>query len=246
MKISRILLAIVLLATSLLTVLPVAAQGSDYTVVAGDTLFQIAAAQVGDGYRYLEVVELTNTMNDSDDSYAFIENPDLIEIGWKLAMPEAGAEAAPVKVAQNVIADTIPAGAQPAGIFKSMAKIDDYTVKMTFYDFPAPLLAQLATPMLSISSPTAIKKYGADYMYNPVGSGPYIFKEWIPDDKIVLEANPDYWGVKPAIDTLVYRVIQEPTARLLELQTGSVDFVYNLNIDDIPTAEADPDRKSVV
>jgi peptide/nickel transport system substrate-binding protein len=39
---------------------------------------------------------------------------------------------------------------------------------------------------------------------------------------------------------LVYRVIIEPTARLLELQVGTVDFIYNLNIDDIPTADADP------
>ena len=240
MKLYRIALVVVLLATSLLVVAPASlAAPDDYTVVAGDTLFKIAAKLLGDGNRYLEIVELTNSTSASDSSYAFIENPDLIEIGWKLAIPEVGAAPA-VVVAQEVIADTIPAGAKPAGILKSIAKIDDYTVKFTFYDYPAPLLAQLATPMLSISSPTAIKKWGKDYMYHPVGTGPYVFKEWIPDDKITLEANPDYWGEVPSIETLVYRVIVEPTARLLELQAGTVDFAYNLNIDDIPTAEADP------
>ena len=240
MKLYRIVLVLVIVATSVLMVAPTVFAASDYTVVAGDTLFQIAAKLLGDGNRYLEIVELTNTMSADDSSYAFVENPDLIEIDWKLAIPAAGAAPAAKVVAQEVIADTTPAGAKPKCILKSISKIDDYTVKLTFYDYPAPLLAQLATPMLSISSPTAVKKWGKDYMFHPVGTGPYIFKEWVPDDKIVIEANPGYWGEKATIKTLVYRVVVEPTARLLELQTGTVDFVYNLNIDDIPTAEADP------
>ena len=241
MKAFRMAIAVLVLATTLLSIAPASsAQGSTYTVVAGDTLSMIAKRLLGDARRYLEIVELTNEMAAEDASYAFIENPHLIEIGWKLAIPEAGAQAVPVVVAQEVIADTIPAGAKPKGIIKSLVKVDEYTFKITFYDYPAPLLAQLATPMLAISSPTAVKKWGKDYMYHPVGSGPYIFKEWIPDDKIVLEANPNYWGEKPKIKTLVYRVIQEPTARFLELQAGTVDWAYDINIDDIPAAKADP------
>lgn len=89
MKIYRIAMVCVLLATSLLVVAPVAAQEEHdtYTVVAGDTLFEIASRLLGDGGRYLEIVELTNEMNAQDSSYPFIENPDLIEIGWKLAIP---------------------------------------------------------------------------------------------------------------------------------------------------------------
>jgi len=240
MKLFRVTMALVILVSSLLMVVPVAmAEGEGmYTVVAGDTLYNISMATLGDGNRYLEIVQLTNEMNAEDDMYAFVENPDLIEIGWVLAIPAGGTGS--TQVAQKVIADTVPAGSEPAGLLKSIAKIDEYTVKFTFYDYPAPFLAQLATPMLSISSPTAIEKWGADYMYHPVGTGAYVFEEWIPDDKIVLKANPDYWGTKASIETLVYRVVQEPTARLLELQTGTVDFAYNLNIDDIPTAEADP------
>ncbi len=241
MKRFRLLLTLIFLFCSLLAVSPVShAAPADYIVKAGDTLFVIATQQLGDGRRYLEIVQLTNEMSAKDSSYAFIENPNLIEVGWKLAIPEGGKAAPATVVAQSVIADTIPAGAQPKCILKSIAKIDDHTVKLTFYDYPAPLLAQLATPMLSISSPAAIQKWGKDYTFHPVGTGPYIFQEWIPDDRIVLKANPNYWGTKPQIETLVYRVVQEPTARLLELQAGTVDFSYNLNVDDIPTAEADP------
>jgi ABC-type transport system substrate-binding protein len=240
MKVRRIALLLLLVLAVMLGTVPTAL-AEDYVVASGDTLFQIAARLLGDGNRYLEIVEATNAKNAEDSSYAFIENPDLILVGWKLDIPTGEAAAPAVAVAKAVIADTIPAGATPKGVLKSISKVDDYTVKFTFYQYHAPFLAQLATPMLSMSSPAAIQKWGDDYMYHPVGTGPYIFKEWVPEDRIVLEANPDFWGEeKPKIDTLIYRVIVEPTARLLELQTGTLDFMYNMVVDDIPTAEADP------
>jgi len=240
MKVRRIVLAVLLILTIALSTVP-AALAEDYVVVSGDTLFKISASMLGDGNRYLEIVEATNAKNATDSSYALIENPDLILVGWKLDVPTGEAAGPAVAVAKEVIADTIPVGATPKGILKSISKVDDYTVKFGFYEYPAPLLSQLATPMLSISSPDAVKKWGDDYMYHPVGTGPYVFKEWVPDDRIILESNPDYWGdEQPKIDKLIYRVIVEPTARLLELQSGTVDFMYNMVIDDIPSAEADP------
>ena len=240
MRSRKLIVTTILLISILLVSLPVPVLAEDVVVVGGDTLSKLAAQYLGDGTRYLEIVEATNAKNESDSSYAFIENPDLIEVGWKLDIP-TGEAAAPARVvAEEVVADTIPAGAEPKGVLKSITKIDDYTVKFTFYSYHAPFLAQLATPMLSISSPEAIRKLGMDYTRNPVGTGPYRFVEWIPDDKITLEANEGYWGGAPNIDKLVIRAIVEPTARLLELQAGTVDFVYNILADDLPTAEADP------
>ncbi len=239
MKARRLVLAVLMILAILLGSVP-AALAEDYVVVSGDTLFQIAARMLGDGNRYLEIVEATNAKNATDASYAFIENPDLIQVGWKLDVPTGEAAGPAVVVAQEVIADTIPAGATPKGILKSLTKVDDYTVKFGFYQYPAPLLSQIASPMLSISSPAAVMEWGDDYMYHPVGTGAYIFKEWIPEDRIILEANPDYWGGDADIQTLIYRVIVEPTARLLELQAGTVDFIYNIIPDDVAVAEADP------
>jgi hypothetical protein len=61
--------------------------GGDYVVVAGDTLYTIAARLLVDGTRYPEIVELTNTMSETDTTYARIDNADLILVGWRLAIP---------------------------------------------------------------------------------------------------------------------------------------------------------------
>jgi peptide/nickel transport system substrate-binding protein len=60
---------------------------------------------------------------------------------------------------------------------------------------------------------------------NPIGTGPYRFKEWIAAQKIVLEANPDYFEGRPNIDAFVYRIIPDSTTMFQELLSGSVDLM---------------------
>ena len=59
----------------------------------------------------------------------------------------------------------------------------------------------------------------------PVGTGPYIFKEWKTGEKIVLAANPNYFDGRPYIDGFVYRIIPDPATMFLELKAGSLDFM---------------------
>ncbi|ACS80826.1 peptide-binding protein [Maridesulfovibrio salexigens] len=61
------------------------------------------------------------------------------------------------------------------------------------------------------------------YRRNPVGSGPYKLKEWIPGRRVVLEANDDYFEGRPYIDEKVYRVIPDLSTQFLELKSGSLD-----------------------
>lgn len=60
---------------------------------------------------------------------------------------------------------------------------------------------------------------------HPVGTGPYRFFEWISGEKIVLEANPEYFEGQPYIKRVVYRIIPDISTQFLELQTGSLDFM---------------------
>jgi peptide/nickel transport system substrate-binding protein len=119
-------------------------------------------------------------------------------------------------------------------------------VEFTLTKPMAPFLANLAMPMFGIASPTAIQKYGDDYFKNPVGTGPFRFREWRKDDRIVLERNPDYWGEKALLDRVIFRSIVDNSARLLELQAGSIDLMEFLHPDDIPTVKNDPNLQLVL
>ncbi len=60
---------------------------------------------------------------------------------------------------------------------------------------------------------------------HPIGTGPFRFVEWVGGEKIVLEANPDYFEGRPYIRRVVYRIIPDSSTQFLELQTGSLDFM---------------------
>jgi peptide/nickel transport system substrate-binding protein len=59
----------------------------------------------------------------------------------------------------------------------------------------------------------------------PIGTGPYRFVEWKPGEKLVLEANPDYYAGRPYIRRVVYRIIPDSSTQFLELQSGGLDFM---------------------
>jgi len=62
----------------------------------------------------------------------------------------------------------------------------------------------------------------------PVGTGPLRFVSWTKDDRVVLEANGDYWGGKPDFDRLILRGVPEMAPRVAALLKGEVDIVTQL------------------
>ena len=61
--------------------------------------------------------------------------------------------------------------------------------------------------------------------FDPIGSGPFKFVEWVRGSHVVLERNDDYHGTRPALDRVVFRVIGEPVSRSLAFEKGEVDWV---------------------
>jgi peptide/nickel transport system substrate-binding protein len=62
----------------------------------------------------------------------------------------------------------------------------------------------------------------------PIGTGPVRFVSWTKDDKVVLEANSDYWGGKPEFDRLIVRALPEMAPRIAALLKGEVDIATQL------------------
>lgn len=72
-----------------------------------------------------------------------------------------------------------------------------------------------------------------DFAHKPVGSGPYRFVEYVPNNRLVVERNEDYWGEKPPTRRLVLRQIPENATRVAALEAGEVDFVNGITVDDV-------------
>ena len=101
------------------------------------------------------------------------------------------------------------------------------------------LLANLATASASLISPRAPANHGKTLSRHPVGTGPFKLREWQPNESIVLEANPDYWGPKPRSERVVFKVITNSSARLTQLRTGQIHAMDGLNPNDLASVRAD-------
>ncbi len=70
---------------------------------------------------------------------------------------------------------------------------------------------------------------------NAMGTGPYMVKEWQPDQRLVLVKNPNYWGSQPTnVTEIVYTPIKAEATRVAALLSGEVDFVLDPSPQDLP------------
>ena len=74
----------------------------------------------------------------------------------------------------------------------------------------------------------------------PIGTGPVRFVSWTKDDRVVLEANPDYWGGKPDFDRLIVRALPEMAPRVAALLKGEVDIATQLPPDQGERVRSNP------
>ena len=101
----------------------------------------------------------------------------------------------------------------------------------------AAFVQAMTLPAFSMQSPTAMQQHDADNTSgtaddprfspyateHPTGTGPFKFDKWERDQAVTLKANPDYWGDKAKVETVIIRTISDPRARVQELEAGSID-----------------------
>jgi peptide/nickel transport system substrate-binding protein len=118
----------------------------------------------------------------------------------------------------------------------SVEKIDDYTVKITT-DGPDALFMTTLADNWAIIPPKYFQQVGqAGFDEHPVGTGPFVFVDWVKGDHITMTANPNYWQEgTPKIETLIFRPIPESATRVAAIQTGEVDIVTRLSSEEAKT-----------
>jgi len=94
-----------------------------------------------------------------------------------------------------------------------------------------------ATAVVKLKRPTALflfdmawgdavmvaPKSAATNKTDPVGTGPFKFKQWVKGDRVELVANPDYWGSRPKLSAVTFKFVSDPSAATAAVLAGDID-----------------------
>ena len=127
--------------------------------------------------------------------------------------------------------------------------IDDYTLEITLQNpqalFTTLLISTSTFPLPKEEVENAGDRWGTEVA---IGNGPYMVSEWVPDERLVLAKNPDYWDEgKPYLDEQVINMAIEPSVSLLKLSRGDIGMMTsNIDPDILATVQSDPQYQDFI
>jgi len=130
---------------------------------------------------------------------------------------------------------------------------DEHTIVVELSEPFAPLLDSFSQVYLAPASPAALDKWGAEYQFHQVGTGPFALKEYVPKDHVTLVRYDDYVRIPgtyardalPAVTEVEFRFLVEPAIRLPALESGDADIVGEIPSQDASRIERDDDLELV-
>jgi peptide/nickel transport system substrate-binding protein len=131
------------------------------------------------------------------------------------------------------------------GAISRIEHVDDLTIRVST-ERPDPVfLKKMANVSASIFPPKYTAEQGDDgFSQKPVGTGPFVFVEWIKGERATFKANPNYYLPNvPKVQTLTWRFIPESAARVAALQTGQVDIALRVPPHQAAQLERDPNLR---
>jgi peptide/nickel transport system substrate-binding protein len=183
----------------------------------------------------------------------FLESYENIdELTWEFRLPQGASfhngepvNAESVRYSIERIATGDPPVPDPfigLSSYSAFETLDEYTFRLITAS-PAPTLPGLMTKLWILPPQYFTETPFDDLQSNPVGSGPYRFVEWVPDDHITLVANEEYWAGAPSIKEIVFRPVSELSTRVALLQSGEADVITNVAPDQAALLEESDDTK---
>ena len=127
------------------------------------------------------------------------------------------------------------------GLIKEIKTVDELTIEFNLCAPDPAFPSKAAFSAFSIQPREYIEYAMANgqILEKPVGTGPYYVEKWNRGDSIVFKKNESYWGEPGKVPTIVFKWTAESAARLLELQSGTVDGMDNPAPEDFATIEGD-------
>jgi peptide/nickel transport system substrate-binding protein len=120
---------------------------------------------------------------------------------------------------------------------RSVRADDELTVTLDLARPVAEILTYLGWGNLVIMSPASAPRAATE----PIGTGPFRFREWRKGDALLLERNPGYWGAPALLDRVTFRVVPDATTALAALLAGDVDAYSNFPApENLATLARDP------
>lgn len=129
---------------------------------------------------------------------------------------------------------TVPLGS-PFKVIESSTAVDESTVEIKLSRPSPDLLSALSITPAGIISPESVETEGNTYekYQHPVGTGPYVFKDYTAGEQLTVEKYADYWGEEPYYGKVVFRVVPEAATRESLLLAGQVDMIILPPVSDL-------------
>jgi peptide/nickel transport system substrate-binding protein len=128
------------------------------------------------------------------------------------------------------------------GMTVSAEVVDDHTIDIS--SEPVQPIMPLLLSLLSIVP----EETPLEFTRNPVGTGPYVLKEWVPSQHITLSERQDYWGAKPQVASATYVFRNDPAVRAAMITTGEAHIATSIAALDATNRETDfpyPDSETI-
>lgn len=115
-----------------------------------------------------------------------------------------------------------------AGKVDGFQALDRYTLQITLLESFAPFVAALAVGYAKVVPREVVEKLGDEFGLRPVGTGPFKLERWTRGREIVLQANPDYFGGRPYLDRLEYRIFSgaQYDGMLVAFEAGALEDTF--------------------
>lgn len=119
--------------------------------------------------------------------------------------------------------------------------IDPYTVRFTLKSPFSAFINVLAHPSAVMISPAALKKWGKDIAFHPVGTGPFELVSWKQTDDLKVKKFAGYWKAGyPKIDAIDWKPVVDNNTRAALMQTGEADFAFQVPYEQAAMLKSNP------